>query len=61
MYSKQRLDASEFNATDHGEKTDKYVGMTGAQIFHEMMREHAVEKIFGYPGGGYTSGVRCDS
>ena len=25
--------------------------MTGAQIFHEMMREHGVETIFGYPGG----------
>ncbi|MCC6680877.1 MAG: biosynthetic-type acetolactate synthase large subunit [Phycisphaeraceae bacterium] len=25
--------------------------MTGAQIFHELMREHGVECIFGYPGG----------
>lgn len=32
-------------------KTDKYVGLKGAQIFHEMMREHGVEAIFGYPGG----------
>ena len=32
-------------------KTDRYVGMTGAAIFHEMMREHDVEVIFGYPGG----------
>ena len=31
--------------------TDRYTGLTGAQIFHEMMREHGVEVIFGYPGG----------
>ncbi len=31
--------------------TDRFVGMTGAQIFHELMREHGVEVIFGYPGG----------
>ncbi|OGM47255.1 acetolactate synthase catalytic subunit [Aspergillus bombycis] len=27
------------------------VGMTGGQIFHEMMRRHGVKHIFGYPGG----------
>ncbi|KAJ6789900.1 hypothetical protein PWT90_03414 [Aphanocladium album] len=27
------------------------IGMTGGQIFHEMMRRHNVEHIFGYPGG----------
>ncbi len=31
--------------------TDRYVGLSGAQIFHEMMREHGVEVMFGYPGG----------
>jgi len=34
-----------------GPKTDRYVGMTGASIFHEQMREHGVEVVFGYPGG----------
>ena len=34
-----------------GPKTDKYKGLTGAQIYHEMMREHGVKHIFGYPGG----------
>ncbi|KAH9255334.1 acetolactate synthase, large subunit, biosynthetic type [Batrachochytrium salamandrivorans] len=29
----------------------KFIGMTGAQIFHEMMKEHKVDTIFGYPGG----------
>ena len=32
-------------------RTDKYLGMRGADIFHELMREHDVEVIFGYPGG----------
>ena len=31
--------------------TEDYIGMTGAQIFAQMMKEHKVEKIFGYPGG----------
>ncbi|MEX2672424.1 MAG: biosynthetic-type acetolactate synthase large subunit [Phycisphaeraceae bacterium] len=32
-------------------KTDKYIGMKGAEIFHEQMREHGVDVMFGYPGG----------
>lgn len=28
-----------------------FVGMTGGQIFHEMMLQHDVKHIFGYPGG----------
>ena len=35
----------------HGPATEKYVGMTGAQIFNAMMKEHGVECMFGYPGG----------
>jgi len=35
----------------HGKPTDKYTGKTGAQIFHDMMAEHGVDTIFGYPGG----------
>ncbi|MFA7236727.1 MAG: biosynthetic-type acetolactate synthase large subunit [Phycisphaeraceae bacterium] len=34
-----------------GPRCDKYVGKTGAQIFHDMMAEHGVTAIFGYPGG----------
>ncbi len=49
--SKQNLNAEAIPATGYGEPTDKYIGMTGAQIYHEMMREHGVETIFGYPGG----------
>ena len=33
------------------ELSEKYIGMSGATIFAEMMKEHDVELIFGYPGG----------
>ena len=32
------------------ELSEKYVDMTGAVIFREVMKEHGVEKVFGYPG-----------
>jgi acetolactate synthase-1/2/3 large subunit len=28
-----------------------FVGMSGGEIFHEMMLRHNVKKVFGYPGG----------
>ncbi|KAL8293641.1 hypothetical protein RQP46_000342 [Phenoliferia psychrophenolica] len=28
-----------------------FIGLSGGQIFHEMLRRHSVEKVFGYPGG----------
>ncbi|KAG7833215.1 hypothetical protein KL919_003908 [Ogataea angusta] len=30
---------------------DSFIGLTGGQIFHEMMQRHNVDTIFGYPGG----------
>ncbi|KAJ1796668.1 Acetolactate synthase, mitochondrial, partial [Coemansia sp. RSA 2399] len=33
------------------EYDDSFVGMTGGEIFHEMMLRHGVAKVFGYPGG----------
>jgi len=45
------LNTSEIDKLYSAEPTDKYVGMTGAEIFHEMMREHGVKTVFGYPGG----------
>jgi acetolactate synthase-1/2/3 large subunit len=33
------------------ELSEDYVGMSGAAIFAQMMKDHGVEKIFGYPGG----------
>lgn len=30
---------------------DSFVGLTGGEIFHEMMQRHDVDTIFGYPGG----------
>lgn len=29
----------------------EFIGMTGGEIFNEMMKRHDVEQIFGYPGG----------
>lgn len=29
----------------------RFVGLSGGQIFHEMMLRHEVKKVFGYPGG----------
>lgn len=29
----------------------RYQGLTGGQIFHDMMRAHGVRTVFGYPGG----------
>lgn len=36
---------------DPNEMDSSFIGLTGGQIFHEMMRRHSVEKVFGYPGG----------
>ncbi|KAH3663615.1 hypothetical protein OGAPHI_005016 [Ogataea philodendri] len=30
---------------------DSFIGLTGGQIFHEMMQRHDVDTVFGYPGG----------
>ncbi|KAG8833710.1 Acetolactate synthase, mitochondrial [Serendipita sp. 399] len=30
---------------------ESFVGMSGGQIFHEMMLRHDVKHVFGYPGG----------
>ncbi|EMD38129.1 hypothetical protein CERSUDRAFT_113276 [Gelatoporia subvermispora B] len=34
-----------------GPLDDSFVGMSGGQIFHEMMVRHGVKHMFGYPGG----------
>jgi acetolactate synthase I/II/III large subunit len=55
MTDKKHLNAREISArvteAANGKTTDRYVGLTGAQAFHEMMREHGVGVVFGYPGG----------
>ncbi|QPG73392.1 Acetolactate synthase, mitochondrial [Brettanomyces nanus] len=33
------------------EMDDSMIGMTGGEIFHEMMVRHNVDTVFGYPGG----------
>jgi len=51
MRKSQSLDTNSISGQTHGPQTDQYVGMTGAQIFHDLMRHHEVKHIFGYPGG----------
>ena len=51
MQKKKSLNARDIHLDHDNTTTDQYIGMTGAQIFHEMMREHGVKHIFGYPGG----------
>ena len=51
---RKSLNAKDFQRPTHGPKTDQFIGMTGAQAFHEMMRQHGVECIFGYPGGRFS-------
>ena len=29
----------------------EFVGLSGGQIFHAMMKQHDVKVVFGYPGG----------
>ncbi|KAJ1743607.1 Acetolactate synthase, mitochondrial [Coemansia sp. RSA 1821] len=43
--------AQPLQRADEKEYDDSFVGMTGGEIFHEMMLRHGVEKVFGYPGG----------
>ena len=40
-----------------------FVGKSGGEIFHEMMRRHDVKQIFGYPGGPILPVIDaiCDS
>ena len=49
--SDKPLNAAAIQSGESGQATDKYIGMTGAEVFHELMREHGVKHIFGYPGG----------
>jgi len=50
MTSRETLHIGDIRSS-HGEPTDRYVGMTGAEAFHELMRTHGVRTVFGYPGG----------
>jgi acetolactate synthase I/II/III large subunit len=45
------LDAAAVTANGSRPTTDQYVGMTGAQMFHDLIRQHGVRHVFGYPGG----------
>ncbi|OWZ12413.1 Acetolactate synthase, large subunit [Phytophthora megakarya] len=57
--SKQQQNARELSTTKAQEEhkrsppktTDKFIGKTGAEIFHETLAEMDVDCVFGYPGG----------
>ncbi len=51
MQARNNLSTGDVSPQEGGALTDRYVGMTGAQIFHELMCEHGVKVMFGYPGG----------
>ncbi|KAF2098076.1 acetolactate synthase mitochondrial precursor [Rhizodiscina lignyota] len=47
----RRSDVQPLRPYRQPEMDHSFVGMTGGQIFHEMMLRHDVKHIFGYPGG----------
>jgi len=51
LSTSQRGFASAVPAVDPATDDGRFVGLTGAQIFHELMRDHGVDTVFGYPGG----------
>ena len=51
MRKQRSLNTNDIRFDETDALTDRYVGLTGAQIFHKLMGEHGVEHIFGYPGG----------
>lgn len=46
-----RLPSSHLREYDPSELDESFVGMSGGDIFHEMMLRHQVRQVFGYPGG----------
>lgn len=49
--SQRRPQPLKYQKNNAVEMDDSFVGMTGGEIFHEMMLRHNVKHIFGYPGG----------
>src|SRR5689334_21458872 len=52
-FSQQPLSRPKYRPADSSpfDNAEALVGLSGGQIFHEMMLRHGVEKVFGYPGG----------
>ncbi|QGN15121.1 acetolactate synthase [Kluyveromyces marxianus] len=50
---KNRTTTNSNSKDKHGlaQMDDSFIGMTGGEIFHEMMQRHNVDTVFGYPGG----------
>ncbi|KAI0247764.1 thiamine diphosphate-binding protein [Lactifluus subvellereus] len=49
--SKTNLPAPALSSCPDTSLDHSFMGMSGAQIFHEMIIRHDVKQIFGYPGG----------
>ncbi|KAI7882001.1 large subunit of biosynthetic type acetolactate synthase [Lichtheimia hyalospora FSU 10163] len=49
--SQRRPQPLKYRKNNAVEMDDSFVGMTGGEIFHEMMLRHNVKHVFGYPGG----------
>ena len=40
-------------AKDLSHDDERFVGMTGAEILHDLLKAHEVDQVFGYPGGAF--------
>jgi len=50
-YKSTMASGAKSDSIDEYQEGAEFIGMTGGEIFHEMMKRHGVEQIFGYPGG----------
>ena len=47
------------NSKDNEQQRKSYVGLTGAELFHQMLLEEGVEIMFGIPGGALLPIFDC--
>ncbi|CEP63577.1 acetolactate synthase catalytic subunit LALA0_S08e05776g [Lachancea lanzarotensis] len=50
-HAAERVQKGQHSASNNSGMDDSFIGLNGGQIFHEMMRRHNVDTVFGYPGG----------
>jgi acetolactate synthase-1/2/3 large subunit len=44
-------DTANLDAASLSHDDERFVGMTGAEILHDLLKAHKVDQVFGYPGG----------
>jgi acetolactate synthase-1/2/3 large subunit len=44
-------DEANLDAASLSHDDERFVGMTGAEILHDLLKAHKVDQVFGYPGG----------